>query len=402
MKIILLIILTSIYGFAESITQKFLISPTGKHAIGYKDIFITNNTICPDKFYIKGVNESDFSSDNSKYCHEINLRVYYPSVGKPKLGDLYYVPFLLSNIQFYTKQFGFSESEVKFMNSLYKIKTFTKQNSQVSTEQKFPVIVFTPGSGMSVQAYNNIVSELVSHGYIVIGFNSVFVNGATQLNNGHIVFPPDQYHDFGRLENLEDLKFILGKLKYLKYGKQLCKQMDLNSIGLLGHSMGGMSIVTLIKENGNIPNAKAILLMDPGNVLESANYPINNITTPSMIIWSSKFKYLLHGSVTLRKNNFEVLMTPLQKNIDYSNHENFSDLSTIQYYPVYQVKPIHDLLINKNYLGVGVGNGYTISKSINSYVVNFFNYYLKNTESTFLTSCHKINSNTILSCGAKN
>ncbi len=29
-------------------------------------------------------------------------------------------------------------------------------------------------------------------------------------------------------------------------------------------------------------------------------------------------------------------------NIDYSHHENFSDLSTIQYHPVYQIKPIYD------------------------------------------------------------
>ena len=403
MKIIVLMCLIMISNIAEGITKNdFLITPTGRYAIGYKDIFVINDKICPDEFYIKNINESDFSSNNTKHCHEINIRVYYPSAGKPKLGDNYYSPILLNNIAFYAKKLNLSESTISFMKSALKIKTYTIKNAPIYTKSKFPVIVFIPGYGIPVQSYNNIISELVSNGYVVIGCNSMFVNNAIQLKNGHIISSPNKYHDFGRLENLEDLKFILAHLKYLKYGNKLYKQMEFNNIGLLGHSMGGMSIVNMFKQGYYESGIKDIILMDPGNILESANYPIMPIAKPSMIIWSSNFKYLLHGKMVLGKNDFEILLAGSVKDIDYSNHENFSDLSTLQYNSAYKIDAVYSLITDPQHLGVGLGNGYDISSAINDYIINFFDLHLKKRYSELLQSCHAKIKKTLLFCNNKN
>jgi predicted esterase len=108
----------------------------------------------------------------------------------------------------------------------------------------------------------------------------MFANGSILLSNGHLVVPPQKYKDIARLQNLEDLRFVLDNLSDLSFHHQLKNQIDFTNIALIGHSMGAMSIVNFLKEkNSNLaPKKKAflkgMLIMDPGNVLEQANYPI--------------------------------------------------------------------------------------------------------------------------------
>lgn len=75
-------------------------------------------------------------------------------------------------------------------------------------------------------------------------------------------------------------------------------------------------------------------------------------------------------------------MSKKNKKIDivyqFSNHENFSDLSTLQYHPAYQIPKISDALTNADYMGVGYGDGNAIAKDINAHLHGFFNIYLKN------------------------
>jgi dienelactone hydrolase len=369
----------------------YLSQPQGKYGIGYKDIFVINNNICPDKFYSKGINEDDFSQNNVNYCHEINLRIYFPTNTLPHIGDKYYSPAISSQIRFYSQRFHLSKSDTNLLNTLFNIRTYNSRHAHVSSVMKYPMIIFLPGSGMAVQSYNNLIGQLVSNGYIVLGVNSIFINGDIMLADQHVVRQPVHYNDFGRLENLNDLKFILQRLKKLSYGEDLKKQINFRKIGLLGHSMGGMSIVNL--EPHDRVHINAIILLDPGNVLESANYPIKDLNTPTMIIWSSKFKQLLHGSSKLHESRLEVVLTPSLQNVDYSNHENFSDLSTLQYHPAYNITEIKKFITNPKHLGVGLGDGTQISRTINTYILTFFNLHLESKE-PFMPNYCKASDNT--------
>jgi len=366
-------------AFASGIqSSDYFLKPTGIYGVSYQDIFLINTDICPDAFYQENINDSDFSPNNTKHCHEIALRVYYPSQNELVLNDERYAPPIIETNKWLAKKYNLSKQDMAKLDTILKIKTYTTANSE-PINQKFPIIIFMPGSGSSVQTYTNIVSDLVSNGYIVIGINSLFINGALELSNGHIVSPPDAYSDVhGREENIGDLKFVLDHITDIKYEFNLKQDMDFNCVGLIGHSRGAMSIVNLLKQNQNYKEVRAVILMDPGDGLMQANYPLSKFSIPKMTMWSSLFKNEAHGSSLVGEYNYEIILKPKNANDNFSDHNNFSDNSTLQYHPAYQIKKIHKLL------AVGNGDGYTIAKEINDYVLNFFNRYLKNEASNEL------------------
>lgn len=374
-KLRIIILLTSIYTvcvFANNSQDGYLLTPNGNYGVGYQDVFLINTNICPDAFYQKNINENDFSPDNKKYCHEIALRIYYPSQNDLALNDERYAPSIIEENKWLAKQYSLSQQDVVKLNTTAKVKTYTSANAE-PVKQKFPTIIFVPGSGTAVQAYNNIVSNLVSNGYIVIGINSLFINGGLELANGHVVSPPDAYLDVhGREENISDLQFVLDNITDIKYKFNLKQDIDFNSIGLIGHSRGAMSVVNLLKQNQNYKGVKAMILMDPGNMLYQANYPIPKSNLPTMTMWSSLFKKESQGTALLGEYNYEIILKLKNAKDDYSGHNNFTDNSTLQYHPAYQLQNLNE------YLTVGNGDGYIIATEINEHVLTFFNRYLKN------------------------
>lgn len=374
LKFIILVLFSCSVSAAADNAQSshYLLKPTGAYAVGYQDIFLINTDICPDAFYKKGINESDFSRANKQHCHEIALRVYYPSEKTLNPGGEYYAPYLTSQIDWFTKKLSLSEQDVAKLNTILKVKTYTFANAKAVTKQKFPVIVFMPGSGTPAQAYSNIISNLVSNGYIVVGVNSLFINGALRAEDGHTVPPPDAYLDEdGRRENISDLKFVLEHLAEIQYKSNLEKQMNFKAVGLIGHSRGAMSIVNCLKQNQQYKDIKSIVLMDPGDMLKQANYPLAKFSIPAMTMWSSSFKDGMKGGTLLEVNNYEVVLKSKNDDINFSQHNNFTDSSTMQYHPASNVASIHQQI------GVGYGDGYEIATKLNNYVLTFLNHYLK-------------------------
>lgn len=390
--IIVLLMITSFKTNGEN-----LLKPTGTYGVGYRDVFLINTDICPDIFYKNRINESDFSPENKNHCHEIAIRIYYPSESSIKLSDKYYEPSLIDRNLWIEEHNELSKQNILKLNSLFEVQTFTAANAKPIKNEKFPTIVFLPGSGAGAQTYNNYISDLVSHGYIVIGVNSLFLNGGISLSNGHIVRSPASYLDVhGRNENLKDLIFVIKNLKELASKANLSNEMDLNNIALIGHSRGGMSIVNYLKQNTHVGNIKAVMLLDPGNLLKEKNYPIPKFVLPTMTIWSSKFKIDFQGSVLLGKNNYEVILKNKNSEDTFSDHMNFSDDSTLQYHPAYQIPTTEKV-------SVGKGNGYELSKIINSYTLVFLDSFLKNDSNQYqhLLACKNLNKDSTLLCGWK-
>jgi len=353
--------------------DNYLLNPTGKYGVGYQDVFLVNTAVCPDAFYIKNNNEKDFSATNKKHCQEIILRVYYPSRNGPELGDVYYAPYVNEATRWLKESHKFSKQDEGKLDSLANVRTFTSYKIAAVTNHKFPVIIFMPGAGAPAHAYNNIISNLVSNGYIVIGVNSIFINGALQLSNGHVVKPPSTYLDSdGRRENIDALKYVLDNLPEIQSKLLAANIMDLKDIGLIGHSRGAMSIVNLLKTNQEYSYIKSMILMDPGDLLMQANYPLPKFKIPSMVMWSSVFKKDMHGSAIVGKNNFEVVIKPEHASDNFSAHNSFFDNSTLQYHPACQIPAVQKTIY------VGDGNGYEIAKEINEKILTFFNRYLKN------------------------
>ena len=279
-----------------------MLKPTGKYGVGFQDIPLVNTTVCPDGLYRKNINEKDFDITNKKYCHEIILRVYYPLSKIPKQDNEYYAPYLITLNNWFIKKYNLSKEDVNKLSSILTIRTYTKEDAKSIANKKFPIILFSPGSGSSAQVYTNLISNLVSHGYIVVGINSMFINGPLQKANGYIVQPPDSYLDtVGRVENIKDLRFVLEHLHEIPFKYNLKNHANFNLIGFMGHSRGGMSIVHLLSQNPINKSIKAVVLMDPGTSLGKKNYPISLPNIPALVMWSLKFKTEMQGSTLLEK-----------------------------------------------------------------------------------------------------
>ena len=79
---------------------------------------------------------------------------------------------------------------------------------------------------------------------------------------------------------------------------------------------------------------------------------------------------------------------------------NFTDYSTLQYLPAEQIALAY-YKQQKIKPFFGVGNGWEITRSINTYLLVFFNTYLKGENNVSFKKCDPLTENTILKCGMK-
>jgi dienelactone hydrolase len=127
-----------------------------------------------------------------------------------------------------------------------------------ATQTSFPVLVFSPSwSGQRVQ--NTVqVEELASYGYIVVAMDHPYGTSVTVLPDGRIVRtklgPGEDYSSQQAFEQFvreaeqqvrvraEDARFVLDELEELnRYDPEglLTDRLNLEQVGIFGHSLGG-------------------------------------------------------------------------------------------------------------------------------------------------------------------
>ena len=313
----------------------YLFKPTGKYGVAFKDFHWINNNICPDLNFSKE-NQQYFSSDNKKYCHELMVRVYYPTTFKTYAKTPYYRPIIDAEQNTLKK---ISTIKLEDIKQLAQLKSNTIENSPIVKNIQFPVILFISGHGGQTQLYENVITQLVSNGYIVVGINAVFINGDIALPNNKIVSIVEaQNWDvvakkiFPILE--QDISFVYEKI-HDALQDPVFKSMDLKHIGALGHSFGGRAIANVANQHEKWFQALMTFDME----VHMGSFKSKYTTLPCMHIissyWRSAFNWL-PLVYQLNKNGYLVTLSPTEKNKHYSYHMNFSDFSTLQYLPAYQ------------------------------------------------------------------
>jgi pimeloyl-ACP methyl ester carboxylesterase len=107
---------------------------------------------------------------------------------------------------------------------------------------RLPVLLFTPGLSWLATDYSVLIENLVSHGYIVVGFSPtgfsnpvVFPDGRVvgqTLGNGASIATEQHYIE-------EDALLVLREIRQLDAQGFLRGRVDLGRIGAFGHSIGG-------------------------------------------------------------------------------------------------------------------------------------------------------------------
>lgn len=356
--------------------SRYLHKPTGPYNVGYKTYQLVNNEACPNIFF-KESNKENFSYSNKSYCNQIELAVYYPT--QEEGSSAYYpIPSLITDIKSFSSKI--SESDIK---QISKFRSYSGENLPVLDTQ-FPVIFFSPGYGLPTQEYENILTELVSNGYIVIGVNSQFINGAISFDNAKLsdVIEPETEEDkknFFR-NSYQDLSFVFKELRDKALSDPILEKISWNKISLLGHSLGAAVVARFANQN----EVLSIITLDLTIDLLEGNDCHQNLKTPFMHMFSSQmyqqnetheFPYLCKENEALPYKNIIVI----QGNDDplYSMHMNFCDYSTLQYAPSI-MRAINELKKNPEEIFLGTGNGENITNEINQKSLEFFARYQNN------------------------
>lgn len=158
-----------------------------------------------------------------------------------------------------------------------------------SSNKKYPVVVVLNGTGVLPKKYKALFEHLASWGFIVIGND----DGSTGFGKS-----ADETMDYIKKAN-EDKDSVL-------YGK-----IDIDNIGITGHSQGGAGVFTSISVMEHKDEYKTAVALSPTQE-ETAlafgwNYDLTKINIPTLIIAGTQ-------------GDFETQMVlPLEKMIDMYN-----------------------------------------------------------------------------------
>ncbi|RRD49943.1 hypothetical protein [Arachnia propionica] len=157
------------------------------------------------------------------------------------------------------------------LGHLQRISTNTFQDAQPASG-RFPVLLYSPGFGSTRYESMALITELVSHGYVVVGMDHAGTSGVVTAHNGERILADLETMDSGDdsaglvEERAQDANVVLDSLSSTK----LAETMDLDRVGMLGFSFGGATAAEALRTD---PRVQAALNIDGpfhGNVTQEA------------------------------------------------------------------------------------------------------------------------------------
>jgi len=266
-----------------------------------------------------------------------------------------------------------------FFSHLRLTKTHALEAASASEgSEKFPLILYSHGWTAWRSVALDEIERLVSHGYVVAApdhsygaIASMFPDGTVVPNNPKAMPPkkPEEERQEG-IEKLVDsyagdLYFILDQMEQIESGgieSPLKGRVDLDKIGLFGHSTGGGAVT----EGAFLEKrAKAVLALDPWVEPVSADAMTEQITVPYMSIqsqaWADK-----KGANTAK----------LAKVLDRAQGPVYDLYVRGTAHHDFTLAPL--LFPYAHLLGISESQGgYRTLDVVNDYLLGFFDHYLK-------------------------
>lgn len=303
-------------------------TPTGKYHVGRVSLHLT------DTSRLDSLSPQPFSK------RELLLWIWYPANKSNSSSTVDYIPREWSE--------ALNEKRGVVLSSLFardasKIHVHSLQDARISNEEKnFPILLMKSGIGTMATDYSGIAEELASHGYIVVGSDAPYSTWLLRFPDGRIIsrtsegnpgetatFSEGGNRILSRLVQIwsDDTHFILNQLEQMNNvdsSNQFFERLNLNSVGVFGHSFGGATAAQFCL---NDPRCKAGVDMDGapyGTVIKTG------LNKPFMFLLADH--RIETDSVSIHiKSNIEAIYQSEAENhyciyIEGAQHFNFSDL----------------------------------------------------------------------------
>jgi predicted dienelactone hydrolase len=122
----------------------------------------------------------------------------------------------------------------------------------IKAEHPFPVVIFSPGNGTNIEFYTSLAGEIASQGYIVLGLNHPYDVPAVELSSGKIARYDKEQWTLSQEENQQyiaerikvrvtDVIHVLEQLEEMNETGPFAGVLDLDSVAVAGHSLGGIT-----------------------------------------------------------------------------------------------------------------------------------------------------------------
>jgi len=140
------------------------------------------------------------------------------------------------------------------------VSTHATFGTPISAAQKtWPVLLFSPGLSLPREMYTALCADLASSGYVVVALSAPYESAVSVLAGGQVVGQTTHPDVMGppphpALERLIDIRTAdssfaldqLSRLAQLEPNSPLAGHLDLEHVGIAGHSLGGATAVQVM------------------------------------------------------------------------------------------------------------------------------------------------------------
>ncbi|MFB8374575.1 alpha/beta hydrolase family protein [Paenibacillus taichungensis] len=336
--------------------------PTGVYKVGTTSYEWTDAT-----------REETFTpSDGDK--RKLKIQIWYPA-NKDSKADI--SPYVQDGALLAEGYHRLLDMPKQLFNSIGYVKTHSLENVDISDEEAaYPVLIFSHGLNGHKNQNTFQIEEIASHGYIVVGIDHTYNSTVSQFSDGTVAyFTPGQDETVEMMDQtneiwLADAKFVLDQVEKLAAhdpDHRFTGRMNLERIGMFGHSFGGATSTQMLMSD---PRIKAALNMD-GVLYGKLRVPEGGLNKPFLMMSADQSRYF---EQYIQDPALTASLTDLFKRYDHitdggnywltlrnMSHMGFSDL--------YLTSPLFEWMG-----GISLKDSYPM---INAYTLDFFNHFLK-------------------------
>ena len=319
-------------------------------------------------------NRLEWFTDNLDDFRRIMVQVWYPTDEIKGERELY-IDYGDVRIRALAEQFDYNPF---LFRKLINIKTNSIKKAMPSNSSVFPLIIFSHGLGGNRTQNTIMIEELVSHGYVVIAIEHAYDANISIFNNGDIAdyrsginyqrrhseeLTPEEFWAI-RLPQLKtrakDVHFVLNQIESGNFPEELVKIIDLDNVGVFGHSFGGATSIYSAYSDDRID---ACVNLDGWMVVVPDEIISNGIGKGFMYIgqkqWDEELNYKKLDRFIESNTNSSKILIPKTTHYDFSDTPHMSKAAK---------------LLKKS----GRLNSQGLKNILNELIVSFFNRNLKN------------------------